>query len=124
MRHTANFQANKTVKMTPPPTISPALCWARRSSGSNLYGLRPLWSISPCLPLPLQHHMTRRLLLEPLTTVGDPDPLVFGPPGSGSISQRCGSESGCVRHLHAIHWKQCCGSMTFWCGSGSADPCL
>jgi hypothetical protein len=19
---------------------------------------------------------------------------------------------------------QCCGSMTFWCGSGSADPCL
>jgi hypothetical protein len=20
--------------------------------------------------------------------------------------------------------RQCCGSMTFWCGSGSADPCL
>jgi hypothetical protein len=20
--------------------------------------------------------------------------------------------------------NQCCGSMTFWCGSGSADPCL
>ncbi len=20
--------------------------------------------------------------------------------------------------------KQCCGSMTFWCGSGSVDPCL
>ncbi len=20
--------------------------------------------------------------------------------------------------------SQCCGSMTFWCGSGSADPCL
>ncbi len=19
---------------------------------------------------------------------------------------------------------QCCGSITFWCGSGSADPCL
>ncbi len=19
--------------------------------------------------------------------------------------------------------KQCCGSMTFWCGSGSAEPC-
>ncbi len=21
-------------------------------------------------------------------------------------------------------WKQCFGAMTFWCGSGSADPCL
>jgi hypothetical protein len=21
-------------------------------------------------------------------------------------------------------FEQCCGSMTFWCGSGSADPCL
>ncbi len=21
-------------------------------------------------------------------------------------------------------FNQCCGSMTFWCGSGSADPCL
>jgi hypothetical protein len=24
----------------------------------------------------------------------------------------------------AITIKQCCGSMTFWCGSGSGDPCL
>ncbi len=22
------------------------------------------------------------------------------------------------------NYNQCCGSMTFWCGSGSADPCL
>jgi hypothetical protein len=29
-----------------------------------------------------------------LTSVGDPDPHVFGPPGSGSISQRFGSGSG------------------------------
>jgi hypothetical protein len=28
------------------------------------------------------------------TIVGDPDPHVFGPPGSGSISRRCGSGSG------------------------------
>ncbi len=28
------------------------------------------------------------------TSVGDPDPHVFGPPGSGSISQRYGSGSG------------------------------
>ena len=23
-----------------------------------------------------------------------------------------------------LPFKQCCGSMTFWGGSGSADPCL
>ncbi len=23
-----------------------------------------------------------------------------------------------------VLWNQCSGSMTFWCGSGSADPCL
>jgi hypothetical protein len=28
------------------------------------------------------------------TSVADPDPRVFGPPGSGSISQRFGSGSG------------------------------
>jgi hypothetical protein len=28
------------------------------------------------------------------TSVGDPDPRVIGPPGSGSISQRYGSASG------------------------------
>jgi hypothetical protein len=28
--------------------------------------------------------------------------------------------------LKGLSYKQCCGSMTFWCGSGSgsADPCL
>jgi hypothetical protein len=31
---------------------------------------------------------------EDTANVGDPDPHVFGYPGSGSISQRCGSGSG------------------------------
>jgi hypothetical protein len=26
--------------------------------------------------------------------------------------------------MHVQYYNQCCGSMTFWCGSGSADPCL
>jgi hypothetical protein len=26
--------------------------------------------------------------------------------------------------IFSYTYKQCCGSMTFWCGSGSADPCL
>jgi hypothetical protein len=26
--------------------------------------------------------------------------------------------------VHSEYAKQCSGSMTFWCGSGSADPCL
>jgi hypothetical protein len=28
------------------------------------------------------------------------------------------------RCCHVVCALQCCGSMTFWCGSGSADPCL
>ena len=41
---------------------------------------------------------TRHYPLKELCSVGDPDPdpqdpHVFGPPGSGSISQRCGSGS-------------------------------
>ncbi len=28
------------------------------------------------------------------------------------------------KSLRVSGYKQCCGSMTFWCGSGSADPCL
>jgi hypothetical protein len=37
------------------------------------------------------------------------------------------TRKGKVEYL--IKWKGkkhkcCCGSMTFWCGSGSADPCL
>jgi hypothetical protein len=31
-----------------------------------------------------------------------PDPHVFGPPGSGSISQRCGSGSGSFHHPSII----------------------
>jgi hypothetical protein len=31
-----------------------------------------------------------------------PDPNVFGPPGSGSISQRCGSGSGSFYHQAKI----------------------
>jgi hypothetical protein len=28
--------------------------------------------------------------------------------------------------INSIKYQQCCGSMTFWCGSGagSADPCI
>ncbi len=36
------------------------------------------------------------------------------------------TRKGKVEYL--IKWKGkhkcCCGSMTFWCGSGSADPCF
>ncbi len=32
-------------------------------------------------------------------SVGDPDPHVFGPPGSGTISQRYGSGSGSIPFL-------------------------
>jgi hypothetical protein len=35
-------------------------------------------------------------------SVADPDPHVFGPPGSGSISQRYGSESGSFYHYAKI----------------------
>ncbi len=68
--------------------------------------LRPSASVVHISPPTLQHHMTGRLLLEPPTSFRDPDPdsqdpHVFRPPGSKSISQRCGSGSGSVRHLHA-----------------------
>ncbi len=36
--------------------------------------------------------------------------VVTGPPSSGQGICQC--------------FRQCCGSMTFWGGSGSADPCL
>ncbi len=36
------------------------------------------------------------------TSVADPDPHVFGPPGSGSISQRYGSGSGSFSHQAKI----------------------
>jgi hypothetical protein len=48
------------------------------------------------------------LLLEAFSTssdtisVGDLDPLVFGPPGSGSISQRYGSGSGSVPFIKKV----------------------
>jgi hypothetical protein len=29
-----------------------------------------------------------------------------------------------ARFYVVVSAQQCCGSMTFWCGSGSADPCL
>jgi hypothetical protein len=35
-----------------------------------------------------------------VTSVADPDPRVFGPPGSGSISQRYGSGSGSGSFYH------------------------
>jgi hypothetical protein len=37
----------------------------------------------------------------------------------GTVTVRC-----LGTRLKCGSWKQCCGSMTFWCGSGSADPCL
>ncbi len=40
----------------------------------------------------------RRLICNGWTSIADPDPHVFGPPGSGSISQRYGSESGSFYH--------------------------
>jgi hypothetical protein len=27
-------------------------------------------------------------------------------------------------HREVVSFEQCCGSVTFWYGSGSADPCL
>jgi hypothetical protein len=36
------------------------------------------------------------------TSVADLDPRVFGPPGSGSLNQRCGSGSGSFYHLAKI----------------------
>jgi hypothetical protein len=36
------------------------------------------------------------------SSVADPDPRVFGPPGSGSISQRYGSGSGSFYHYAKI----------------------
>jgi hypothetical protein len=29
-----------------------------------------------------------------------------------------------LKNRFTKYWGHCCGSMTFWCGSGSADPCL
>jgi hypothetical protein len=42
--------------------------------------------------------------------------LLIGPQGLGHFF-RC-------RPKLPIGWRQCCGSLTFWYGSGSADPCL
>ncbi len=39
------------------------------------------------------------------TSVRDPDPHVFGPPGSGSISQRYGSGSGYGSFPYLINYK-------------------
>jgi hypothetical protein len=41
----------------------------------------------------------------------------------------CIRSSRYLRYLFKVYFayrndKQCSGSMTFWCGSGSADPCL
>jgi hypothetical protein len=46
-------------------------------------------------------------------------------PGSGHLhQQQAGEDHG--SEIFSIALNQCCGSMTFWCGSGSgtADPCL
>ncbi len=41
-------------------------------------------------------------------------------PGSAACQSASHSSSVPVREIE----NQCCGSITFWCGSGSADPCL
>ncbi len=60
------------------------------------------------------------------------------PPLRENVKMTCGRRhlscifSGgleCVGHSFAyvayfFIFEQCCGSMPFWCGSGSADPCL
>jgi hypothetical protein len=38
------------------------------------------------------------------------------------VTHRWQSENLCV--LKVLFWRQCWGSVTFWCGSGSADPYL
>ncbi len=42
-------------------------------------------------------------------------------PGSPEAQQ---AVSTVARRMKALAWNQCSGSMTFWCGSGSGDPCL
>jgi hypothetical protein len=42
------------------------------------------------------------LLLIVTSSIANPDPNVFGPPGSGSGSQRYGSESGSFYHQAKI----------------------
>ncbi len=44
-------------------------------------------------------------------------------PPSPSSSPPPPSASG-ITFFPCLSSFQCCGSMTFWCGSGSADPCL
>ena len=54
------------------------------------YGALVLLHCAPAeRALELLHHSSKYK-----SSVGDPDPQVFGPPGSGSISQRYGSGSG------------------------------
>jgi hypothetical protein len=43
------------------------------------------------------------------------------PPHQPPPAARGRSQAG---HEAVFHHFQCSGSMTFWCGSGSADPCL
>jgi hypothetical protein len=59
-----------------------------------------------------------------------------GPPGGAALFSGAGGPAPLKGLSHEIDFKaqkettmygtdkQCCGSMTFWCGSGSADPCL
>jgi hypothetical protein len=47
------------------------------------------------------------------TSVPDPDPQVFGPPGSGSTSQRYGSGSGSFYHHAKIVRKKNLDSFYF-----------
>jgi hypothetical protein len=62
----------------------------------HMTGLRERFGYPPRLATPSQVSQYSSLL----SSVADPDPYVFGPPGSGFISQRFGSGSGSGSFYH------------------------
>ncbi len=82
-------------KHTDPTTDLDPQYWA---ASLNLHGLGRQWAPPPChLSVKFGIIQSCMPLKEMLIFVNVPDCICFG---------------------------QCCGSMTFWCGSGSGDPCL
>ena len=87
-------------------------------SDIDIPALKPLAATTGPLIRPRDHHRSvQHPDLRFLTSVADPDPsdpYVFGPPGSGSISQRYGS--GSFNHLSKISKKNldsCCFVTSF-----------
>ncbi len=62
-----------------------------------------------------------------LTAAGSKTVLAVGP-GPASIVDQVATSYPSLLDRNYLNFIQCCGSMTFWCGSGSesgsADPCL